>query len=723
MNPVRVCLLRQGDRSGTWNRWLVSALVGAAVALVSPTKTGLGVERASAQLRPTADGLIIADGRGGELPVHLRLRIAASTKEAAPTALPPTQLHALRKWQADGETLTSTLAVPSSHLELTARLRREPDGYYSLSVASQVNGPVWLGLVTLEVELPDGAVHLGGRELRMHSLDHSVALGGMDPKWLLIRPKPTTPGAGTVWSMLPDDQFDGVRARREAGKVLLSLDLLSIEARPFTRFVACTENWRAPNHRQVLPARLFQSGESLAGSVTLYNGSAVPLFKARYPDGRQAALVITDHADQTSAGTLRALVGGTSDVSSKQWGKGGLLGAGLVITKALWLTSGEPAPPPLLSATPQPVSLPLTPTANKLPAIAGKAPGHGMKSLLLFRSRYGRPQVDSLGGGRPQLDDPEVAELADQLARLGWEIIPHSATPLRDERDRTEQALSYFSRYKSRSWIDHQPYTNCEALVNQGYQNGPYGIVDLLHRYGYSYAWSGIDVQPGALNLLSPKRLDRYTPVVFPAGRLANGTPDGLWLFSTMMTYTSAEQFYSLYKPKALDQLERERGLHIAHTYLEAFHPPTSPLANRNLMTVGHRPGEVVPSRRLEELLQALSKRVQRGTLWVPTVAQLGDHQRAMEQVSIHLLSDGDAELRSPQAIRGATFVIPRPNLRVFVDGELPKWQRTGRKETTFAHDLSEGKPVRITLRDSHNQKIRFLPPPEPKSLLASNRK
>jgi hypothetical protein len=515
---------------------------------------------------------------------------------------------------------------------------------------------------------------------------------------------PATPRTPS-WTLAVDDDADGLQASRRDGHIIAHIDLLSTEARPFTHFVSCTDNWRAPNHRETLAVRLVQPDEPLHSELMIYSGAAVPLFKARYPDGRDGALVITDHADQTAAVTLRALIGGTSDMTSPRWGQSGLLGYGLGITKSLWMTSGEPAPPPLLNS------------AGHAP-LSSKA-GHIAHTIQSFRSRYGRPQVDSTGGGRPQLDDPEVAEMIERMARVGWEIAPHSATPLRDERDRTETALEMFSRYKARTWIDHQPYTNCEALINQGYQTGPFGIVDLLHKFGYSYAWSGMDVPPGALNLLSPRRLEHYSPVLWPAGRLFGGTPTGLWLFSTMMTYVDGAKFFKLYAKHNLDQLEHERGLHIAHTYLEAFHPPTSPFVKRNLMVPGKKPGEVVLSPQLDALFSSLSSRVAQGSLWVPTLSQLGDYMRAMSGVSVRLIADGSAVVRSPQALTGATFVIPRPGLRVLVDGQPPKGQRTNHKETLFWADLPADRDVHIMLLDAHGEMVLFRRLAEGKSLIA----
>jgi hypothetical protein len=388
-----------------------------------------------------------------------------------------------------------------------------------------------------------------------------------------------------------------------------------------------------------------------------------------------------------------------------------------LITKALWLSSGEPAPAPLWSSPAAPSLLAAVPSLNLGKRWHGGKPS---KTLQAFRLRYERPQVDPTGGGRPQLDDPEVAELAERLSRAGWELSPHSATPLRDERARTEEALQFFERWKSRTWIDHQPYTNCEALINRGYQSGEFGIVDLLSQHGYGYAWSGIDIPPSAeLNLLSPRHLEHYIPVVWPAGRLWPGMPSSLWLFSSMMTYMDSAKFFTLYKKKALDQLEKERGLHIAHTYLEAFHPPGSMFAKRNLMVPGKHTGEIVPHPKLAELFQQLAARVHRGTLWVPTLQQLGDHMRAMAGVTVRLGNDGMATLRSERALTGATFVVPAAQLRVLIDGQPAKGTSHSKTETTFWVDLPEGKPVRIELLDASGKSVAILRPPARKSLLA----
>ena len=57
-----------------------------------------------------------------------------------------------------------------------------------------------------------------------------------------------------------------------------------------------------------------------------------------------------------------------------------------------------------------------------------------------------------------------------------------------------------------------------------------------------------------------------------------------LWMFRSQWAFLEAKHFYGMYAPAALDRLERERGLHIAHTYLETYHPPHTKFGLKNLI-------------------------------------------------------------------------------------------------------------------------------------------
>lgn len=654
---------------------------------------------ARAEVAVVGESVELRSPHSEALPLKVRLRVAATTQNDPKATPPPTSVLPLTNWKRDGEDWVTEPGSKIAGLQVSVRVHGTSDGHSEISVESKATGEVWVRLLSLELESESKAVDIGGRDLRPHRVKTRAALSGLDPKWVVLRPEQKP------WTMLVDDEVDGVKVQVLPSQVLVQADLLSSETRPFVYFQNCTNHWREPNRKAQLETRLLQPGETMTAKIVAYAGAAVPLLKARYPEGRRAAFVITDHADQTTTGTLHALAGGTSLSSSPRFGKGGFLGHGLLMTKSLWFRSGEPAPAPSWAHPPHPVLSPFQ---------------KNIHSLVVYHSRYERPQVDPSGAGRPQLDDPAIATLAQKLHSIGWEISPHSATPQSDDRDSTDEALRFFEQYGARTWIDHQPYTNCEALTNRGFQGGRDGIADLLEQHSYRYAWSGIDVPASPqLNLLQPRRIDQYVPVVYPSGRLSTGTPSSLWLFSTMMTYVESSRFFGLYKKKSLDQLEQERGLHIAHTYLEAFHPAGSKFARRNLMVAGKVPGEIVPHPRLEQLLVQLKGRVDRGTLWVPTMQQLGDHMRAMSQVSVRLSASGSATLHAKESVTAATFVIPRPGLSVLIDGQPTKTVRHSKTETTFYVDLAAGQSVKVELRDAQNRPVNLLKPTGAPTLIA----
>jgi hypothetical protein len=422
--------------------------------------------------------------------------------------------------------------------------------------------------------------------------------------------------------------------------VIVRVELESTEARPFVHDAACRSEWRAPNPHLPIPARLRLVDERVHARVQWIAGTPPMVAKAHFPDGRRAALAITDHADQSSERTLAALIHGHSDNASPNMG---LLAHHLVITKSLF----------------------------------------------------------AHGSDRPQLENPRVVLLADEMHAAGSEVVPHSATPKRDERPVTKAALDIFARWQARTWIDHQPETNCEAFGDQGFHTtGRFAIADLLVAHGYEYVWAEVDLEAGPLNLLRPDHFAQRAPTVWPIGRLDLGGPASLWMFRSQWAFLSARQFYNMYSPTALDRLERERGLHIAHTYLETYHPRATRFGVKNLLVPASPrgrpggPGPVTLAPEFERLLAALDERQSRGTLWVPTLAALADRLRAMSAVTLTVGANHRVIAQTAAAIAGATFVVARPDAPVKINGEPPRGLRSERGETWFWVDLPAGDSV-----------------------------
>ncbi len=489
--------------------------------------------------------------------------------------------------------------------------------------------PRWVRRIAIELTLR-GHAQVVDRGLAWRSITRTAYLDRFGPKEIQI---------GST-RLLIDDGIDEVIVRPNGPSTTVSLELFSTDARPFRYYAHCTNEWHQPNRKLLLPARRLSPTEILRAHLrTVWDVSpnALALSKARFPEGRDAALVISDHADQSSPETFAALVRG-------------LLAHHLAITKSLFLQ----------------------------------------------------------GSPRPQLDDPEVATLADELFRNGSEIIPHSATPHRDTRAWTHAALERFAAFRAVSWIDHQPETNCEAFTNQGFHSGPpYGVADLLAAHHYRYLWSADDAPAGQLNLLGDS-LQRRVFTFWPTGQLQEqaGPWAEAWLFRSSWMFLERKHFLRAVAPSRLDALEQARGLAILHTYLETLHPRGTRFGLRNLLT--RRPDEAIAlAPEFDAWLGELRRRIDRGTLWVPTVRQLGDHLRALEQVTIRYPGDGSAIVSSPVEVRGISLSVSE-QVAVEIDGHAPRGARSVHGTTAFWFDLAPNHPARVILsRGSHA--IRFL--------------
>jgi hypothetical protein len=549
---------------------------------------------------------------------------ATSTASGHPRAQPVV-------WKSDA---TATLTTADGALDLVLKLERSDVGTVALTVDGSWRRPTWVHVAAVELSLPAEAVTLLGRDLLPTALPPLAVLERFDPKWITVK------HAASAYTLVVDDDVDSVLVRSAPGRVIVRVELESTEARPFVHDAACRSEWRAPNQHLPLPARLRLADEPVHARMQWIPGAPPMLAKAHFPDGRRAALAITDHADQSTQRTFAALIHGHSDNASPRMG---LLAHHLAITKSLF----------------------------------------------------------AHGSDRPQLEDPRVVLLADELHAGGSEIVPHSATPKRDERPVTMAALNTFSRWQARTWIDHQPETNCEAFGDQGFHtSGRFAIADLLAAHGYDYVWAEVDLDPGPLNLYRPDHLGQRAPTVWPIGRLELGGPASLWMFRSQWAFLAAKSFYNMYSAAAIDRLERERGLHIAHTYLETYHPHGTRFGTKNLLVPARPhdrpggPGPVTLAPEFERLLSSLEARQERGTLWVPTLAALADRLRAIAAVKLTIGADHRVLAQTPVAIRGATFVLAHPDAPVRVNGELPRGLRTEHGQTWFWVDLPAGDSV-----------------------------
>jgi hypothetical protein len=407
--------------------------------------------------------------------------------------------------------------------------------------------------------------------------------------------------------------------------VAVSLFLDDAEERPFSTYEACLDRlpaaegsrglrWRALEVRRPVRGATRLAGDADGLEATLYplarEGRFLPVVVERWPAGARAAVVLTDHADRTDAAALRAVLWGSSDPRASGGVGAGLLGRGLKVTRTFFA-----------------------------------------------HARTGA------------LDDPEVRLLAEDLADSGSEVALHSITPERDGRAAVRAGLASAAEWRPVTWIDHEPYTNCEAIASRGAGDGPWGIRDLLERAGVRWVWAAGDVDgrlgTRVVNVLGGDPA-QARPAIFP---LPNDPR--LWVFRSSMFYASPAELAAALSERALTALEAERGLFVAHTYLGPSAATTHAEANRARLAVVGTGGALAIHPALDAAFARVAARVRAGRLASLPWAEAGDRLRALGDVEVAYLPDGSAVVRNEgaAAVEALTVALPAAGLEISVEG------------------------------------------------------
>jgi hypothetical protein len=510
-------------------------------------------------------------------------------------------------------------------------------------------GPPRGGARTLEVELAwreeigaervalrlrlAGAPRAVDRALGFRALDRPIRVGRGTPVVVAAGEDLLVGGAGVAGARIAP-------RRGPDGAAGVEVTLLADDAddRPFATYPVCTDRlgefaqhgqFGALEHK--LPHREAprHAGETERLSAVLYalppDRPARPVVVERWPGGARAAVVFTDHADRTDPEALRAILWGASDAAGTP-GRG-FLGRGVRLTRSFF--------------------------------------------------------VHALAGG---LDDEATAATADDLAAAGSEVALHSITEGRDPPAAVREGLAATARWAPATWIDHQPYTNCEAFSSEGWQaSGPFGGRDELARGGVRWIWAAGDVAGfravEVANVLATGPADAASPAIYPFA-----ADPRLWIFQSSMFYATPDALAEALSGLALERLEEARGLFVGHTYFGAGPRETTGTVQRERLAVRRaRWGglELVPA--LDEALARIEARVAAGALASLTWAEAGDRLRALGDVAVSYRPDGTAELSNAGdwPLPGLTVGVPEEGLELTVDGagpvgrvDLPGWSR-----------------------------------------------
>lgn len=515
------------------------------------------------------------------------------------------------RYRADGAVVG---AASGPGFEAEVVLSPEPGGARALDVAIRWTAPVLLERAALRIAWA-GAPRALGRDLAFLPVGAPRRTGRGTPLLVAAGRAVLAGGPGVV----------SARVERAPGGVAVTLFLDDADERPFSTYASCLDRLPSASETQGIPWAALEVRHAVRGApreagardglhATLQPAGAgvafLPVVVERWPAGARAAVVLTDHADRTDPAALRAVLWGSSDPRAAGGVGAGVLGRGLKITRTFF--------------------------------------AHARRGAL---------------------DDPEIRLLADDLASAGSEVALHSISPERDGREQVRAGLASVAAWRPVTWIDHEPYTNCEAIASRGAGDGPWGIRDLLEGAGVRWAWAAGDVDGrGATRVVNVLGGDpaEARPAVFPLPH------DGrLWIFRSSMFYASPVDLAAALSDAALAALEAERGLFVAHTYLGPSAETTHSEALRARVAVVRAGGALAVHPALDAALARVAARVRTGRLASLAWAEAGDRLRALADVAVSYRPDGGAEVRNhgAAALRALTVALPAAGLEIAAEG------------------------------------------------------
>ncbi len=581
-----------------------------------------------------------------------RPRPAMRTHWLSPGALTLTRAEGggwTARARVQGRRATHTVTLAGATNDPRVRLRWEARYHRDLLVGKElarfILDPVRGGAMT------DRAY----REVPLGFRQHAGALG---PRRLTV----TLEGARSVPLTLSGGRgVQGLMVRRRRDRAYnVDLELDHRRNHPFRRYRRCVKKKRKRVGRRRLYLGLVRAGSRRSLTATWTVGPARLVTPGRFARGMGAALVLVDHADQSSAPKLEALA----------YGRSGALARGLT---------------------------------------GGRYPGLVNRGLAYTKTIF----IKKSGPYHRQLEDPRYRRLLDHMARRGVEIGVHSPTGRRDRPAKARAMLRRFrAAFTGRTWVDHQPNTNCEAIGNRGWNpRSPWYMLGHLSDLGIDHIWSGTDLPLawGSLNLLAPARRSRRRAVIYRHTRLAAGGRPPPVVFTTSWMFVSRKRLKRYLSERWLRRLVRERGLFLGHTYLDTHRQEKFFKRRSWLRRLG--PGRYALHPEMDRHFQRLARWQARGDLWVAGVEAVAGHLLAAMDVELDHRPRGQVLVTARRALRGFTLLLPAGAASARVDGAAPAGQRRrgGRLEVWF--DLRPRRPRLLTVLDAAGRPLELLRP------------
>ena len=408
----------------------------------------------------------------------------------------------------------------------------------------------------------------------------------------------------------------------------------------------------------------FKKGAVIRGSLSLFVASADQIIPriSNIPDGYDAAIAWTEHADWTDIRTHRAVNFGSESIKSSSEATGGFVKYNIPVTKSVFFNNPD--------------------------KVSNSQASNGLFPL----------QHASLK------DDTAFASLIEQLKEAGHEICLHTPEQFTSTPKNLKNALREMQvNFGSPTWIDHgynnKRPNNRENLVCDGNKKGAkLYAAKWWKAFGVRYFWNPWweEANPfqaygfnGHFDLPWPGFGDAF-PVAtihkYPA-------IDNSYLWGTTGTLEAPnDALWNYYfQPIRLQALLDHRSVHITHVY------PAWVKEGKGFWRFNEN-GQCVATDGFNQALDAIDKLHKEHRLLPATISSLVGYIEALETIHIKPIGNNRYKISNTgiNCIRGLTILAKAT--RVLINDDKIVQIRRNADDLTIWFDLEAGEEVDISL-------------------------
>lgn len=388
------------------------------------------------------------------------------------------------------------------------------------------------------------------------------------------------------------------------------------------------------------------------------NISNIPRFMP-VPDGFEAAIIWTEHADWTNIRTHRAVNFGHEDITDAAEATGGFVKYSIPVSKSVFYNN--------------PDSITNTTASNGI-----------------FNELHATIQTDSA-----------FFDLLRQLYTAGHDICLHTPEQFSSSRKNLKEALRFMNtQFSSPTWIDHgynnKPWNNRENIVCDGLlAYSPQYARDLWQEFGVRYFWNPYleTLNPfdewafnGHFQLPFPGFGDRFPDeaiTTHPA------IPEAILWGTTGTMEVPQERLWDYYfHPGRLASLINFRTVHINHVY------PAWAREGKGFWRFDES-GKIVAPQGFNQALSRLADLHDDHKLLPTTIAKHLAYVEAINKLEYNIVAQGHVEILNSgtQKISGLNLAVSSDSVEV--NGEIPESKKVD-GDTLFWFDLKAGETAII---------------------------